>query len=149
MHILGLIISLLVIGLIAGFLARLIVPGKQALSIVATIVLGVVGSFVGGFLGYLIFHKDGQNGFFQTSGIIGSIIGAIIVLLCGPDSDPKPAADPPRCHLSPAGRPQSCDRLGSSMFAPLVDPGTGKVVRCVPSPARTAAPWCFSRTVSA
>jgi uncharacterized membrane protein YeaQ/YmgE (transglycosylase-associated protein family) len=78
---LGLIISLIVIGLIAGALARLIVPGKQNLSIPMTILLGIIGSFVGGFLGYLIFHKDGQDGFFQASGIIGSIIGAIIVLL--------------------------------------------------------------------
>ncbi|MET3806454.1 putative membrane protein YeaQ/YmgE (transglycosylase-associated protein family) [Nakamurella sp. UYEF19] len=77
---LGLIISLIVIGLIAGAIARLVVPGKQNLSIPATIVLGIIGSFVGGFLGYLLFHKDGQNGFFQLSGIVGSIIGAIIVL---------------------------------------------------------------------
>ena len=81
MHILGLIISLIVIGLIAGALARLVIPGKQNLSIVATIVIGIVGSFVGGFLGYLLFHKDAQNGFIQPSGIVGSIIGAIIVLL--------------------------------------------------------------------
>ena len=46
-----------------------------------TIVLGIVGSFVGGFLGYLLFHKDAQDGFLQPSGIIGSIIGAVIVLL--------------------------------------------------------------------
>ncbi len=78
---LGNIVSIIVIGLIAGALARLIVPGKQNLSIVMTIVLGIVGSLVGGLLGYLIFHKDGQNGFFQTSGIIGSVIGAVIVLL--------------------------------------------------------------------
>jgi uncharacterized membrane protein YeaQ/YmgE (transglycosylase-associated protein family) len=48
---------------------------------VMTIVLGIVGSFVGGFLGYLIFHKDAANGFLQPSGIIGSIIGAVIVIL--------------------------------------------------------------------
>jgi uncharacterized membrane protein YeaQ/YmgE (transglycosylase-associated protein family) len=51
------------------------------MSIPMTIVIGVIGSFVGGFLGYLIFHKDSQNGFFQPSGIIGSVIGAIIALL--------------------------------------------------------------------
>ena len=78
---LGLIISLIVIGLIAGALARLLVPGRQSIGIGMTIVIGIVGSFVGGFLGYLIFHKDGQDGFFQPSGIIGSVIGAVIVLL--------------------------------------------------------------------
>ncbi|SOD71303.1 uncharacterized membrane protein YeaQ/YmgE (transglycosylase-associated protein family) [Jatrophihabitans sp. GAS493] len=77
----GLIISLIVIGLIAGAIARLVVPGKQDLSIPMTIVIGIIGSFVGGFLGYLIFHKDGQDGFIQPSGIIGSVLGAILVLL--------------------------------------------------------------------
>ena len=38
-------------------------------------------SFVGGFLGYLIFHHDSNGGFFQPSGIIGSVIGSVIVLL--------------------------------------------------------------------
>ena len=77
----GLIVSLIIVGLIAGALARLVVPGQQDMSIPMTIVIGVIGSFVGGFLGYLIFHKDGQSGFFQPSGIVGSVIGAIIVLL--------------------------------------------------------------------
>lgn len=78
---LGLIVSLIVIGLIAGAVARLVVPGKQNLSVLATIVLGIVGSFVGGFIGYLLFRSDRQDGFFQPSGIIGSIIGSVIVLL--------------------------------------------------------------------
>ncbi len=77
----GLIISLIVIGLIAGAVARLLIPGRQDVGVLMTIVLGIIGSFVGGFLGYVIFHKDAQNGFFQPSGIIGSIIGAVIVLL--------------------------------------------------------------------
>jgi uncharacterized membrane protein YeaQ/YmgE (transglycosylase-associated protein family) len=78
---LGLIISIIVIGLIAGAVARLVVPGRQNLSVLMTIVLGIVGSFVGGFLGYLLLGKDAGSGFFQPAGIIGSIIGAIIVLL--------------------------------------------------------------------
>jgi uncharacterized membrane protein YeaQ/YmgE (transglycosylase-associated protein family) len=78
---LGLIIGIIVIGLIAGALARLLVPGRQDISILATIVIGIIGSFLGGFLGYLLFHKDSQDGFLQPAGIIGSVIGAIIVLL--------------------------------------------------------------------
>lgn len=78
---LGLIVSIIVIGLIAGALARLLVPGKQNLSILATIVLGIVGSFVGGFLGYLLFGKDAGDGFLQPAGIIGAVIGAVLVLL--------------------------------------------------------------------
>ncbi len=77
---LGLIISLIVIGLIAGFIARAVVPGRQHLGIGMTILLGIVGSFVGGFLGFLIFQHDPMDGFFQPAGIVGSIIGAIIVL---------------------------------------------------------------------
>lgn len=78
---LGFIISLIIIGLIAGALARLVVPGKQQMSVLTTIVIGIIGSFVGGFLGYLIFGKDAGEGFLQPAGIIGSVIGAIVVLL--------------------------------------------------------------------
>jgi len=78
---LGLIISIIVVGLIAGFIARAVVPGRQSLSIGMTILIGIIGSFVGGFLGYLIFQKDATDGFLQPAGIIGSIIGAIIVLV--------------------------------------------------------------------
>jgi len=76
---LGTIIGLIVIGLIAGFIARAVVPGRQSLSILQTILLGIVGSFVGGFLGKLLFNSG--NGFVQPSSWIGSIIGAIIVLV--------------------------------------------------------------------
>jgi uncharacterized membrane protein YeaQ/YmgE (transglycosylase-associated protein family) len=74
------ILGLIIVGLIAGFIARAVIPGKQSMSILMTIVLGIVGSFVGGFLGFLIFRSDPMGGFLQPSGIIGSIIGAIIVL---------------------------------------------------------------------
>ncbi len=78
---LGLILTVIVVGAIAGALARLIVPGRQNMSILATIVLGIVGSFVGGFLGYLLFGKDASEGLLQPAGIIGSIIGAVIALV--------------------------------------------------------------------
>src|SRR4051794_19841245 len=78
---LGFIIVLLLVGLIAGFLARAIVPGPDPMGVVGTIVLGIIGSFIGGFLGYVLFHKDSTEGALQPSGIIGSIIGAIIALL--------------------------------------------------------------------
>jgi uncharacterized membrane protein YeaQ/YmgE (transglycosylase-associated protein family) len=78
---LGLIITLLIVGLIAGALARLLVPGRDPMGIGGTILLGVVGSFIGGFLGYVIFHKDSSDGFLQPAGLIGSLIGAIIALL--------------------------------------------------------------------
>ncbi|WP_251453670.1 GlsB/YeaQ/YmgE family stress response membrane protein [Microbacterium sp. Marseille-Q6648] len=74
------ILGLILVGLIAGFIARAVIPGKQSMGILMTIVLGIVGSFVGGFLGFLIFGADPMGGFLQPAGIIGSIIGAIIVL---------------------------------------------------------------------
>jgi uncharacterized membrane protein YeaQ/YmgE (transglycosylase-associated protein family) len=79
--VLGFIITMIVVGAIAGFIARAVVPGPDPMGVVGTIVLGIIGSFVGGFLGYLIFHKDASQGALQPSGIIGSIIGAIVVLL--------------------------------------------------------------------
>jgi uncharacterized membrane protein YeaQ/YmgE (transglycosylase-associated protein family) len=75
------VISMLVIGLVAGFLARALVPGPDPMGIGGTILLGVVGSFVGGFLGYLLFGKDANEGALQPSGIIGAVIGAVIALL--------------------------------------------------------------------
>jgi uncharacterized membrane protein YeaQ/YmgE (transglycosylase-associated protein family) len=72
------IVWLLIIGLVAGALARLLVPGRDPMGIVGTIVLGVVGSLVGGFLGNLLFGHKFDLSF---AGLLGSIIGAIIVLL--------------------------------------------------------------------
>ena len=72
------IIVLIVVGAIAGFIARAVIPGKQHMSIAATIVLGIIGSLVGNLLGSLIFKPHRFE--LGTSGIIGSIIGAIVVL---------------------------------------------------------------------
>ena len=77
----GFLLSMLVIGIVAGFLARLLVPGRDPMGFWATVLLGIVGSFIGGFLGYLLFGKDLDDGALQASGIIGSIVGAVIALL--------------------------------------------------------------------
>lgn len=75
------IITLIVVGLIAGALARLLVPGKDSMGIVATLLLGLVGSLIGGFLGFILLGHDITEGAFQASGLIGSVIGAVVALL--------------------------------------------------------------------
>jgi len=77
----GFLLFLLLIGIVAGFLARAIVPGRDPMSFWQTVALGVVGSFIGGLIGYALFRKDGDEGAFQASGLIGSVVGAIIALL--------------------------------------------------------------------
>ena len=71
---------LLVVGLIAGFLARALVPGRDSMNLVGTLLLGVSGSVVGGLLLGLLFGGFRDRGF-SPAGLIGSVIGAVIVLL--------------------------------------------------------------------
>ena len=75
------IICLLVLGLIVGAIARLLVPGRDNIGILGTIVLGIVGSFVGGFLENLIVYHTASVHTFHATGLIGSVIGAIVVLI--------------------------------------------------------------------
>jgi uncharacterized membrane protein YeaQ/YmgE (transglycosylase-associated protein family) len=75
------IIVLLFVGLIAGAVARLLVPGRDPMGLLKTIGVGVVGSFVGGFLQNLIFFHTLSITRLHPTGLIGSIIGSIIVLL--------------------------------------------------------------------
>jgi uncharacterized membrane protein YeaQ/YmgE (transglycosylase-associated protein family) len=72
------ILGWIVFGLIAGFIARALVPGKDDIGLLRTIVLGVIGSVIGGLIFGLL--TVGLRGF-QPAGWIGSIIGAVIVLL--------------------------------------------------------------------
>lgn len=75
---LSFILSMIVVGLIAGALARFLVPGRDAMSVGNTLVLGIIGSFLGGFLGSLV---QGGGLRFGPAGMIGSVIGAVIALL--------------------------------------------------------------------
>jgi len=74
------IISMAILGLIAGALARLIMPGKDPMTLGQTAILGIVGSFVGGFLLRVIFGTDSNDGLIQTSSLIGSVLGALVLL---------------------------------------------------------------------
>jgi uncharacterized membrane protein YeaQ/YmgE (transglycosylase-associated protein family) len=76
-EIMGIFIWLLV-GLLAGLIARLLVPGADPMGVLGTMVLGLVGSFVGGFLANLAFEGDFD---ISASGLIGSIVGSVVVLL--------------------------------------------------------------------
>ena len=71
---------LLVVGLIAGFLARALVPGKDSMSLVGTLLLGVSGSVVGGIILGLLFGGFRDRAF-SPAGIIGSGLGAVHVLV--------------------------------------------------------------------
>lgn len=77
----GFLIMLAIVGIVAGFIARALVPGRDPMGIGATMLLGIVGSIIGGFLGYVLFGNDFEDGAFQTAGLLGSIIGAVLALL--------------------------------------------------------------------
>ncbi|WP_437204957.1 GlsB/YeaQ/YmgE family stress response membrane protein [Planctomicrobium sp. SH664] len=76
MDTIGLILSWIVFGLVVGVIGRLLVPGRQPMGWVKTILLGVVGSFAGGLIAYFV--DGGQP--FQPSGMLMSILGAVVVL---------------------------------------------------------------------
>jgi uncharacterized membrane protein YeaQ/YmgE (transglycosylase-associated protein family) len=72
------IIGWIVFGLVIGLIARALVPGRQNMGIIATTLLGIVGSVIGGLVGSAI---AGQPGEWHAAGWIGSILGAIVLLL--------------------------------------------------------------------
>lgn len=72
------IILFIVFGLVVGLLARALMPGRQSMGWGMTAVLGIVGSFVGGFLVSLV--TDNRVTDFNTAGLIGSVLGALLVL---------------------------------------------------------------------
>jgi uncharacterized membrane protein YeaQ/YmgE (transglycosylase-associated protein family) len=73
------IILFIVFGLVIGLLARALLPGRQSMGLITTALLGIAGSFVGGFLVSLV--TDNRITDFHTAGIIGSIVGAILLLV--------------------------------------------------------------------
>lgn len=73
------IIAFIIMGIVAGFLARALMPGRQPMGIIGTAVIGMVGSLLGGFVGNLI---GGERAFaLEAAGFVGSVLGALVVLL--------------------------------------------------------------------
>jgi uncharacterized membrane protein YeaQ/YmgE (transglycosylase-associated protein family) len=72
------VILFMVFGLVVGLIARAVMPGTQKMGLLATMILGVVGSLVGGFLVSLF--TDSRITDLNTAGIIGSVVGALLLL---------------------------------------------------------------------
>lgn len=73
-------LAFLLLGLIAGAIAKAILPGRQGGGWIATLILGVIGAILGGWIGGALFGAD-MNEFFSIVSWIWAIIGALIVLV--------------------------------------------------------------------
>jgi uncharacterized membrane protein YeaQ/YmgE (transglycosylase-associated protein family) len=73
------IIAWIILGLIVGAIAKMIIPGRDGGGFILTILLGVVGAFVGGFIGKYAFHTS-LGGFFDLRTWLLAILGAVVVL---------------------------------------------------------------------
>ncbi len=76
---LGMIIAAIVIGIIAGYLGRLLLPGADPMGFVGTVAIGILGSLLGFFL-FTSVLGIGDNDKFDLGGIIGAVIGAMLLL---------------------------------------------------------------------
>ncbi|MCC3289429.1 GlsB/YeaQ/YmgE family stress response membrane protein [Arthrobacter sp. zg-Y1110] len=73
-------IAFLILGLIAGAIAKMVLPGRQGGGWIATLVLGVIGALLGGWLGGLLFNVPLEN-FWSIQTWLVAIVGALIVLV--------------------------------------------------------------------
>jgi uncharacterized membrane protein YeaQ/YmgE (transglycosylase-associated protein family) len=77
----GTILGALVVGLIVGALARLIMPGKQTIGVIMTIVLGALGSFIGSWLTYQFGYSNANGGFEIIPFLVGIIVAIILIAI--------------------------------------------------------------------
>ncbi|MER7622239.1 GlsB/YeaQ/YmgE family stress response membrane protein [Streptomyces sp. NPDC126503] len=75
------IIAWVIIGLLAGLIAKALTPGRDPGGLVVTTLIGVAGGLLGGWLGKVIFGVEAVDGFFELSTWVAAIIGSIILLL--------------------------------------------------------------------
>jgi len=75
----GTIISAVVVGLIVGALARLVMPGKQNIGVIMTIVLGVLGSLIGSWVTYQVGYSNSNGGWAVIPFLVGVLVAAILI----------------------------------------------------------------------
>jgi len=75
------IIAFLILGLIAGAIAKALLPGNDPGGLIVTMAIGVVGALLGGFLAGALFDKDPLDNFFDISTWLTAIVGAVLLLL--------------------------------------------------------------------
>lgn len=75
----GTIIGAIVVGLIVGALARLILPGKQNIGMIVTILLGAVGSFLGTWISYKLGYSNQNGGFKIIPFLVGIIVATVLI----------------------------------------------------------------------
>lgn len=79
----GTIIGAIIAGLVIGALARLVLPGKQNISVLVTIVLGILGSLIGSWLVYQIGYDNENGGFEIIPFIVGVVVAAVLIVIYG------------------------------------------------------------------
>jgi uncharacterized membrane protein YeaQ/YmgE (transglycosylase-associated protein family) len=75
------ILGWIVLGLLAGAIAKAVLPGDDPGGIIVTMIIGIVGAILGGFLAQLLFNIDTLDEFFDISTWLTAIVGSIILLL--------------------------------------------------------------------
>jgi len=75
------IIALIILGLLAGIIAKAVLPGDDPSGFIITAIIGVAGALLGGFLAGVIFDADPLDEFFDISTWLTAIVGSIILLL--------------------------------------------------------------------
>lgn len=79
----GTIIGAIVVGLIIGALARLVLPGKQNISVLVTIILGVLGSLIGSWVVYQLGYNNANGGFEIIPFLAGIVVAAVLIVAYG------------------------------------------------------------------
>ncbi|MFJ5712309.1 MULTISPECIES: GlsB/YeaQ/YmgE family stress response membrane protein [unclassified Streptomyces] len=74
------ILAWILLGLLAGIIAKMLMPGKDPGGIIITTLIGIAGGLLGGWLGKVIFDVDSVDGFFELSTWIAAIVGSVILL---------------------------------------------------------------------